>query len=134
MKTMMRLSAALAILFTCTAFAQDIRKLDPRYCGSPARDILGEIKRNTTSITIFRLIHPCPTTGQSEGTCPKWEIDYVIPLACGGCDDIVNMQWLPSEVKSNTSPTSKDRWERKIYAAPIPFPDTLNCVNEILKE
>jgi hypothetical protein len=137
MKTYLRL---LSIYFLISvgvyAIAQeiDVRTLDNRYCGSPVRDGTGTIIRSTTKVNLFRLIHPCPATGKTIGSCPGWAIDHVIPLACGGCDDVHNMQWLPDEVKSTTNPKSKDRWERKVYAASTPFPDTLNCVNEIIKE
>jgi 5-methylcytosine-specific restriction endonuclease McrA len=50
-----------------------------------------------------------------RGACPGWEVDHVIPLACGGCDAVANMQWLPSGAKSTSSPLAKDRWERRVY-------------------
>jgi 5-methylcytosine-specific restriction endonuclease McrA len=110
----------------------DIRSLDSRYCGSPVRDKTGAIARSTSKLTLFRLIHACPSTGLPGGPCPGWAIDHVIPLACGGCDDIHNMQWLPDQIKNAEGKYPKDRWERKVYAAPSPFPDTPNCRNEVI--
>jgi len=90
--------------------------VDPRYCAAePARTASGSIMRSRTVLREFKAIHPCPATGKSTGACPGWAIDHVIPLACGGCDAVVNLQWLPDEIKSASSPTAKDRFERRIY-------------------
>lgn len=45
----------------------------------------------------FRKSHPCPSTGKTKGPCPGWEVDHIVPLACGGLDDPANMQWLTKE-------------------------------------
>lgn len=95
------------LLLTANSYAQDIR-----YCTeAPKRDADGGISRSLKVIEEFKQIHPCPATGKT-GNCPGWAIDHVIPLACGGCDAIYNLQWLPSKYKV----TGKDRWERNIYA------------------
>lgn len=86
-----------------------------RYCGTPARNLDGSIKRSTTVVNAFRKVHPCPSTLSVMGACPGWSVDHVIPLACGGCDAVSNMQWLPDAIKSNSNDWSKDRWERKVY-------------------
>ena len=47
-----------------------------------------------------------------------WQVDHVIPLVCGGCDAVVNMQWLPAAIKTCAASTGvpcKDRWEQKVY-------------------
>ncbi|HWQ37304.1 MAG TPA: HNH endonuclease signature motif containing protein [Burkholderiales bacterium] len=90
-----------------------------RYCGEPARDASGRIKRSSAVLRAFRDVHPCPATGESRGPCPGWAIDHVIPLACGGCDAVSNLQWLPDELKSAAGVLPKDRWERKIYCRPF---------------
>jgi hypothetical protein len=90
-----------------------------RYCGPPERDENNRIKRRSDVIRSFRDAHPCPVTGEHRGSCPGWAIDHVIPLACGGCDAVSNLQWLPNELKSAAGTIAKDRWERKIYCVPF---------------
>lgn len=46
----------------------------------------------------FQRRNPCPKTGRASGSCPGWEVDHVVPLACGGADALGNLQWLPAEV------------------------------------
>lgn len=89
-----------------------------RYCGEPLRDKNGKIKRSTKVINRFKELHPCPANGSTKGACEGWAIDHVIPLACGGCDAVSNMQWLPNELKSKEK-TGKDRFERVIYQKDI---------------
>jgi hypothetical protein len=91
---------------------------ETRYCGTPVRDSGGTIIRSPAVVAAFKKTHPCPDTGRSVGACPGWEVDHVIPLACGGCDAVSNMQWLPIGIK--TAPTiGKDRFERKIYGGRV---------------
>lgn len=107
----------LAILFlSAPILADDHTTLaDPRLCGAPPRTEDGKIKRNPAMRRVFQILHPCPSTSRTKGWCPGWEIDHVIPLACGGCDAIVNMQWLPVSIKSAEGIWPKDRWERLVY-------------------
>lgn len=93
--------------------------VDPRYCGEPARNADGSIKRSTAAKRAFAAMHPCPASGASGTSCPGWSIDHVIPLACGGCDAPVNMQWLPLAIKSCAGTQCKDRWERTVYETGI---------------
>ena len=88
---------------------------DPRYCGAPERDDEGRIARSRVVLAEFRRLYPCPSTGLIYGSCPGWAIDHVIPLACGGCDAVANLQWLPLPIKSASGTLPKDRWERRIY-------------------
>lgn len=53
--------------------------------------------RSWSARSIFRSQNPCPSTGRTSGSCPGWEVDHVIPLACGGADTPRNMQWLTQE-------------------------------------
>lgn len=106
---------------------------DPRYCGTPVRDADGDIVRSSAVLRAFKKIHPCPSTGLSTGACPGWSIDHVVPLACGGCDAIYNLQWLPNDQKSTAGDHAKDRFERKIYAAPFPIEGTEACAFEVVK-
>jgi 5-methylcytosine-specific restriction endonuclease McrA len=107
---------ALAALLLCVqAVAQMPPSTELRYCGPPLRAADGTIARRTSVVTAFRKIHPCPATGATTGACPGWAVDHVIPLACGGCDAVSNLQWLPSSIKSAAGTDAKDRWERRIY-------------------
>ena len=93
---------------------------DPRYCGPPARDPDGTIHRSTATINAFKRAHACPSTGLYAGACPGWAVDHVIPLVCGGCDAVGNMQWLPLQIKSASGPWPKDRWEQRVYCIASP--------------
>lgn len=96
---------------------------DFRVCGEPARDRDGDILRNDAVKSKFQRLHPCPSTGLRAGACPGWSKDHVIPLVCGGCDSVENMQWLKNTIKSCAGTDCKDRWEQKVYctsAAALP--------------
>jgi hypothetical protein len=96
------------------AFAAPAYAADPRICyADPAaipRDKDGSIKRSAAVRREFVRLHPCPSGGTPSGACPGWYVDHVIPLACGGCDSVSNMQWLPSAAWRD-----KTRWERSVY-------------------
>ncbi|HYC43998.1 MAG TPA: hypothetical protein VED01_00810 [Burkholderiales bacterium] len=63
--------------------------------------------RPTHAEIYFRLENPCPSTGQTAGSCRGYVVDRVIPLLCGGADDASNMRWLTlAEAKE------KARWDR----------------------
>lgn len=109
------------MLLSMSTYAAEL--VDIRYCGTPKRDADGKISRSITAINDFKHIHPCPVDNKT-GACPGWAIDHVIPLACGGCDAVYNMQWLPTRYKI----TGKDRWERKIYA----LSDSSSCKQELV--
>jgi len=106
--------------------------LETRYCGSPVRDASGGIVRNYSVLSAFQRIHPCPSTGLHSGSCPGWQKNHIIPLACGGCDAVSNLVWLPSDIKTCSGAHCVDRYERKISAAEPPVADTANCVKEIV--
>lgn len=89
--------------------------VDPRYCGPPERDAEGRIVRSAEPVRAFRALYACPSTGRYAGACPGWALDHVVPLACGGCDAVGNLQWLPVETKSAAGSLPKDRWERRVY-------------------
>lgn len=92
---------------------------DSRYCGTPKRDANGNIVRSLAVKNDFRSIHPCPQTGKTTGACVGWQVDHVIPLACGGCDSVHNMQWLPDQIKTCSDVWCKDRFERNIYGGVV---------------
>ena len=91
---------------------------DLRYCGEPARRADGRIKRSRTVLREFAKVFPCPATLLPLPICQGWAIDHVIPLADGGCDAAVNLQWLPDRIKSCADADCKDRWERLYHAQP----------------
>jgi hypothetical protein len=61
------------------------------------RDSRGRLKRSTAAKDAFKRSHPCPSTGQSRGSCPGYVIDHVQPLKRGGPDEPSNMQWQTKE-------------------------------------
>ena len=105
---------------------------ETRYCGAPARAADGSIRRRSDVLAAFQRAHPCPSTGLTTGACPGWSKNHVVPLACGGCDAVANLQWLPNDVKSAAGAHAVDRFERKINASTPPQPDTGACVNQIV--
>lgn len=105
---------AFLLLISLQAFAMD-PLTEQRYCGPPKRSASGEIIRRADVLAAFKRAHPCPSTGRTTGACLGWSMDHVIPLACGGCDAVSNLQWLPLSIKICADPHCKDRFERKIY-------------------
>jgi hypothetical protein len=91
---------------------------DARYCHEVIaipRDKNKEIMRSAAAVKAFRDSHACPVTAKNNGPCPGWAINHIIPLSVGGCDTVENMQWLPDVIKSCSSATCVDRFERVIY-------------------
>lgn len=100
---------------------------DARYCGPPARDEDGTILRSRALLKTFQALYPCPANGRSSGACPGWYKDHIVPLVCGGCDSVENLQWLPAELKTCRGTLCKDRWERRVYCRAVqPFPPALS--------
>lgn len=93
---------------------------DDRYCGPAPRDITGRIIRSQATTRWFQRIHPCPVNGLTEGSCPDRFKDHTIPLACGGCDTVDNMQWLSGAAKR-----LKDSTERSSYRPDPRYPANL---------
>lgn len=98
------------MILNSSAFAADVR-----YCGYVSRTIDGSIKRSTTTIRRFQALYPCPSTGKITGACQGWSKDHIVPLVCGGCDTVENMQWLPNTIKSCSDDHCKDRFEQTVY-------------------
>ena len=61
------------------------------------RDSRGRFKRSTSAKNRFKKENPCPSTGESSGSCPGYVIDHVVPLKRGGADSPENMQWQTEE-------------------------------------
>lgn len=102
-------------------------RIDYRYCGVPKRDANGDIVRSGAVLSAFQRLHPCPSTGLKVGACPGWSKNHTVPLACGGCDAVFNLQWLPDTIKTCSDPHCIDRFERRIYAIDPPVPGTGAC-------
>ena len=104
------------IVITCfgTAFAcaELVNFADPRYCNcEPKRNAEGKIMRSVTERKRFEALYPLPT----QYNRADWHVDHIIPLANGGVDKIINMQWLPKNIKTCAGDWCKDRWERELY-------------------
>lgn len=113
--------ALVAVLALCLPIAA-VAQTDPRFVGEPARYADGTIKRSSYQRALFVRMHPCPATAEVTGACPGWQIDHVIPLACGGADAPLNMQWLPVAIKTCPAAAGlpcKDRWERMVYETTV---------------
>lgn len=89
--------------------------VDYRYSGMVARNADGKTLRSPQVIAAFKTRWACPSTGKHTGACLGWAIDHVIPLDCGGIDAVVNLQWLPDQIKSQRGEFSKDHFERRVY-------------------
>ena len=131
MRTVRLLLAAFVVCMAWDASGQidPARLAETRYCGTPARNADGSIKRSAAVLRAFRIAHPCPATGQVAGACPGWSVNHTIPLACGGCDSVSNMDWMPDQIKSCKEPWCRDRWERQVYDSGIPGTDA--CTNKV---
>ena len=105
--------------------------LETRYCGEPKRDVNGNIMRRADVLAAFQKIHPCPSTGLKTGACPSWQKNHTVPLACGGCDSVSNLSWVPEAIKTCRAWYCLDRHERKIYDNGIANTDA--CTNVIIK-
>ena len=105
--------------------------IETRYCGEPKRDARMEIIRRADVLNAFQKIHPCPSTGLKTGACPDWQRNHTIPLACGGCDSVSNLNWLPVMIKTCRAWYCNDRFELKINDNGIA--DTDKCTNVIIK-
>lgn len=95
---------------------------DLRFCGFVPRNADGTISRSSTVIYQFRKYNPCPSTGLTSGACPGWSINHIWPVGTGGCDAIINLQWLPNKIKTCKEPWCVDRFERKIRYIQGPIP------------
>lgn len=99
-----RVLAALAIVLCVSTAPADEATSDPRFCGPPERTATGEIKRDWRVLRDFMRLYPRPKDGR------RWYIDHPLPRSCGGCDSIINLQWLPEDQWRE-----KSKWERIVY-------------------
>lgn len=129
---MIRFIIPIVLIAACAVEAKANPLVDERYIGEPKRDAKGQIIRRADVINAFKHIHPCPSTGKKTGACKGWQINHVIPLACGGADAVSNMQWMPTITKTCWQDWCNDRFERKIYAVEPKQNGTESCKNEIV--
>ncbi len=101
--------------------------VETRYCGPDIkRDADGSISRSSAVIRAFRDVHPCPSTGMTRGACKGWAANHTWPLACGGCDSVPNLSWVPNVLKSGPGYYPVDRWEMALHCKPrklVPMPE-----------
>jgi hypothetical protein len=64
-------------------------------------------RRSREARAEFMRQQPCAATGRTSGACPGYVADHIIPLACGGADAPLNMQW-----QTVAEGKAKDKWER----------------------
>jgi len=102
-----------ALLVTLSAQAGPLD--ETRCCVDIVRNADGTIHRRADVLRAFRKRWPCPSTGLTTGACPDWAMDHIVSLACGGKDEVSNLQWLPNSIKSGKDADNKDRWERRVY-------------------
>lgn len=126
---MIRLAIPLLAIFLCVVEAKADTLKDERYVNEIKRDAKGQILRRADVLVAFKKIHPCPSTGKSMGACKGWQMNHVIPLACGGVDAVSNLSWQPTVIKTCWQDWCQDRFERKIYAI---GDGTSSCKNEIV--
>lgn len=93
-----------AIAYLLLLVAAQTLAADGRFCGPPPRDAQGRIIRDPAVAREFERLYPRPKDGR------RWFKDHPLPMACGGCDSVANMQWLPEELWRE-----KSKWERKVY-------------------
>ena len=125
---------AVVCFFSGTSFAATStipdKWIDAKYCGKPARNPDGTIKRSQTAIKYFKLQNPCPGIETSTGACTYikndvttyfmdevhyYRIDHTRPLASCGCDTPTNMGWMKDTIKSCAGTECKDRFELIAY-------------------
>ena len=106
------------LLAPCPFVYADIKD-DPRYCGEPKRDARGDIVRNRKELSKFKAMYPCESFADKFGTtCGEWQVNHSLPLVCGGCDTVANMEWQHVSVKTcalSTGVLCTDRVEQAIY-------------------
>lgn len=64
--------------------------------------------RDAKQVYAFHKLVPCPTTGKIQRTCKGYIVDHIVPLACGGVDNVSNMQY-----QTIADAKTKDKVERR---------------------
>lgn len=90
---------------------------DARFCGVVYRNATThEIIRSAAVVRAFKREWPCITPCDAT-----WRVDHTLPLVNGGCDSVINMGWMPQQIKSCAGLFCKDRWEQKVYNSTVPL-------------
>lgn len=107
----------LCILLMLALSIKPVHAADLRFCGVVYRDVeTKEIVRSAAVKAAFKREWPCVAPCNAD-----WQIDHPIPLKNGGCDSVINMQWLPPSIKTCALPSApgdplcKDRFEMRVY-------------------
>jgi len=108
MKRVMALLLVLSLAIAAPAFARGSHSSGSysRAARGVARNKHGRIKRSSAAKHAFERQHPCPSTGKTSGRCPRYVVDHVRPLECGGADAPSNMQW-------QTKPTPRQKTRQR---------------------
>ena len=64
-------------------------------CTNCERTASGLTVSHPAAVKAFKWVHPCPSTGKYDGSCPGYALNFKVPLACGGADIARNMEWNP---------------------------------------
>ena len=81
-------------------------------CKSCTRDAAGKPVGNPVVKEAFARTNPCPATGSLGTVCPGYVVDHVTPLACGGEDEVTNLQW-----QTAAQAMRKDAWSQTACAS-----------------
>lgn len=49
--------------------------------------------RDPAQVRAFRKANACPATTKTDGACPGWVVNHIVPLCFGGKDEPANMEW-----------------------------------------
>ena len=64
------------------------------------------IHRSRSAVNAFKTTHPCPSNGNTKGSCPGYVVDQRVALCVGGADTPGNMRWQREDLAAD-----KDAWE-----------------------
>lgn len=82
---------------------------DMRCCIEPKRSATtGKIVRSKAVRLEFEAMYPLPSHLKRE----DFQINHVVPLACGGKDVIENLMWMHKKAKTCAEDWCQDRHER----------------------
>lgn len=97
----MRLARIIAIAGVALCAPPPAENQEAARCDSCERDSRGRIKRSPRVHAEFRRLHPCPSTGRTDGPCPTHRADHHIALRCAeylpvgvaDLDVVSNLRW-----------------------------------------
>lgn len=104
---MIKIISILLLLLTYPVQANSIYA-DSRFCGEPKRNDSGEIIRSAAVKNQFKKMYPLPAALDPR----DYHINHIIPLVCGGCDNVNNLMWMHRDAKACADDYCQDRHER----------------------